>query len=441
MPVYLGTKNSRISFPVQPVRVLPQNLQTAPGTLYEDFEAAGDWTAGAASVAANTTAGEFKTGTQSIKLTTDASTTSGTMTKTVNWDLSGNWGGLSFWMYLHNATWSDYGSGNLYMITLSNNSGLTNTMRHWFATGQMAGVTKTGWHRIYIPKAYFLVQGSGTFASPIIRLQLKLYSKASTVAEASFDQLEVGETHRPAILFRFDDSTVDHYSTAYAYMKKFGIRGTVYCVPDFISTAGYISWQQTRDMDVAGWAMANHTQSHIPLVGVTEANQEAYIGNAITSLTANGLARCAKYISYPGGGTDPGYDANTVTAMTNLAMLTGHSYKENQIGVSDQTDTYLPLVLPNDRYVNGLWFISDQGFSSTTTIAAAKSFVDTTIAAGTILTPLIHNIDGSGQWTTATFQAFVDYVRTKALAGLIDVITIDDLYKLTLGSVAVPVVK
>jgi hypothetical protein len=48
--------------------------------------------------------------------------------------------------------------------------------------------------------------------------------------------------------------------------------------------------------------------------------------------------------------------------------------------------------------------------------------------------------DGT-EWAISDFQALMDYIYLKWKAGLIYPLTIDDLYKLTLGPVAVPSVK
>ena len=61
---------------------------------------------------------------------------------------------------------------------------------------------------------------------------------------------------------------------------------------------------------------------------------------------------------------------------------------------------------------------------------------------GAALSALWHDIgSGGAQWSLADFQALVDYVRVKALAGQIYPITMADYYRLSQGAAAVAKVK
>jgi peptidoglycan/xylan/chitin deacetylase (PgdA/CDA1 family) len=408
---------------------LPKNLHVVSGTLWEDFEVAADWTVANGTIAANIA--QYKTGTQSIKATTNAGGTL-TMTKTVNWDLSGSWDGLSFWIYLHNTN-SDY-SANYYMIQLANNTGVTNTMRHWCVIGTSSWAT--GWHRIYIPKSYFAVQGSGTFSNPIIRIRFTVIGATGKVAEISFDDLEVGEKKIAAVIMRFDDGYDTNYSTAFSYMKKYNIRGTVYTTTSFIGGSVYMTWNQLLAMSNADWAIANHTRLHLALVGATEAEQEEEINNAIIDLTDHGLSRCAKYFAYPGAGADPLWDANTLTAMSNLGILTAHSSSEHEFSATATTGGYLPQILPDEIWGNNLHILYVT-INNLTTLANAKLMVDLAISSGIVLSLLFHRVGYTGQMSLDNYQALIDYIYAKWKAGLIYPITIDDYYKLSQGSVRI----
>jgi peptidoglycan/xylan/chitin deacetylase (PgdA/CDA1 family) len=417
--------------------MLPINFQIAPGAVWEDFETSGDWTIVNGTIADNTT--QYKTGTKSMKLTTDSGLTA-TMTKTVNWDMSGNWGGLSFWIYLHNTNVLDYGASgsNLFLIQLANNTAVSNTMRYWIYINQLqgadyAGYSTDGWHRIYIPKAYFGVQGTGTFASAVIRLRLTVYSAASTVAEISFDDFEVGETHVPITAMRFDDGSDVHYSVAHNYMKPMNLKGTAYINTGNVGQATYLTYPQIMNMVQAGWVMGNHTRDHTSLGGLSEANQEAAINNGKNDMITAGLGAGANYFAYAGGGTP--YDANTLTAVAACGMVIG-SYVFAELSTSGGTTGYVTQIIPDLMYGN-LWWLRDQGHISTTSLATAQAMLTTAINSGIIFIPLFHRLDGTGQWTAATFKDYCDYVYGKIKAGLLYSVTIDDIYKATLGPVKV----
>jgi peptidoglycan/xylan/chitin deacetylase (PgdA/CDA1 family) len=398
--------------------VLPQNLITDPGTLWEDFETVGDWTPYASSVAANTS--EFKTGTQSVKMT---STSGGVadMYKTVAWDMSTGWQQLRYWLYLHNAVLTDY--GNLWTELWS--AKWSACYRHAFPTSARY---VSGWNYITCPKSYFKVgAGSPNWAS-MIAIDFSGNAASGKVAVSSYDNLMVGVKAIPVVLLRFDDASTTQYSVAFPYMKAAGIRGTIYPITSLIGTAGYLTAAQLLEMQAAGWIVGNHTQNHTDLTTLTEAQQETEITAGKTDLDALGLTG-GLYFNYPQGK----WNADTVTAFTNLGLRTGQHTDWTHAHL---TTTYKPVVLPNPY----LYDIGCNPITSSTTLAVAEAWVDEAIAAGTILPLLFHAIDGPGM-TTADFRALIDYIKAKKTAGLLYDITIDDYYNLTLGPVRVPRVR
>jgi hypothetical protein len=429
MPYPVAAVRGKIS-PGDQYVTLPQNLLLSPGTLWEDFENDADWTAANGSVSDD--AVNYKTGTQSVKLTANSGATA-TMTKTVAWDLSGDWNGLSFWMYMPDVI-ADYGTKWM-RIDLSNDSAFTNYMRHYYDTN-LYTFTAGQWFRVYIPKAYFAAVAAGTFANPIIRIKLYVYAAAGKTPSVSFDDLEIGEKHVPAIMLRFDDASDDHYSIVYQYMKSWNLRATDYIVTSWLDTPTFLTSVQAMEMYAAGWSMANHTRAHTPLKGIGVAAQQTAIGNCITDLTALGMARDSIYLAYPGGGAAPGYDADTFTAMNNLGVKTGQATHQ-VFGTTAGTVSFVPQILP-DNWTNDQFHVRNQSFSTVSTVTQLLTMIDKTITSGGILSPLIHRLNDAGQLTTAEFQTIADYIRVKAKAGLIYPITINDYYKLTLGPVSVP---
>jgi hypothetical protein len=79
--------------------------------------------------------------------------------------------------------------------------------------------------------------------------------------------------------------------------------------------------------------------------------------------------------------------------------------------------------------------------NTTKSLADVQTLVDAAITGQAILPLHFHQLNAGADWSTATFQALIDYVVTKAKAGLIYPITIDDYYRLTLGPVRVPKVR
>jgi hypothetical protein len=126
---------------------LPQNLLVSPATLSEDFEVLGDWTVAGGSAAANVA--QVKTGTQSIKLTTNAGAQA-TMTRVINLP-PGDWDRISFWVYVHDAS-TNYQRTDIHLSSVSN-------FAHYRLGGYHQANLQAGWNLVHIPKNQFSDQG------------------------------------------------------------------------------------------------------------------------------------------------------------------------------------------------------------------------------------------------------------------------------------------
>jgi peptidoglycan/xylan/chitin deacetylase (PgdA/CDA1 family) len=405
---------------------LPKNLLTNPGTLYEDFETLSDWTTANGTVSPNTS--EFKTGTQSIKLTTNAGTTA-TMTKELNWTL-GEFGQMRLWMWLHNPVLTDYVSIELW---LSNDAGFANTFRVWTGVNIEApnNTIRAGeWISFNFPCSYFKVlSGVPSWDNPIVRVLLKVQAAATKVVEVSFDSLTFGIRGIPALMLSFDDGTSEQYNNCFLYMKPRGIRGTLWADTGTIDHTGGIIHQQLQEMDAAGWCIGNHANSSTDLSTLSEAQQETAILSCHDTLSGWGLHRGAHYLAFPSGG----FNNDTYTAMTNLGMLIGRT---TQVNDAITSTPFRVNLIPDTN----LYRLRSSTVKTTyMSLAQAESVIDSAISSGSVLA-LHQNQVGSGvdsAWSTADFQTLIDYIAAKKQAGLLRDITIDDYYKLTLGPVSV----
>ena len=390
---------------------MPLNGQISGGTLYEDFESTAGWSVANGSIAANVS--QFKTGSQSIKMTCNASLDA-QMTKTVNWDLSGNWQHMLIWFYVHGAL-TDYQAEYFY-IKLANDAGLSNYMLGHISNANKAAV---GWNTYSLSKNDFTSGGSGTFASAIIRERPELVGNA-TGAAISYDSLYFGVTSLPGVMIWFDDGYASQYA-AFQYMKPKGIRASL----SWESDTTNITLQQLLEMDRAGWTIANHTDSSTVLTTLTEAQQETAISNCRTWLNTRGLTRGSNYLVYPGGGND----ANTITAMTNLGILTGRNAKD-AFGNGGQNQA-LPF--------SSIWQLPANSVTTAWTLATVEGYIDEAIAGGYIMPLLFHNLGGGGgQWIVSDFNALMDYIYAKYKDGLIFPYTIDDFYNNSISSRKIP---
>jgi peptidoglycan/xylan/chitin deacetylase (PgdA/CDA1 family) len=69
------------------------------------------------------------------------------------------------------------------------------------------------------------------------------------------------------ILLTFDDGYIDAYMNAFQILKEFGFTGTFFVVTKWINnnSAGYINWDQAREMVKGGMVIQNHSYSHFDM--------------------------------------------------------------------------------------------------------------------------------------------------------------------------------
>ncbi len=195
----------------------------------------------------------------------------------------------------------------------------------------------------------------------------------------------------------FDDALVNAYSNGMLYMISKGLKGTVYAVTDLIGTAGNMTSANLQNVDASGFIVANHTKDHTVLTGLTEAQQEAEMTGAITALSGWGLTKGNYHLAFPGGGSN----ADTVTAMTNVGILTGRNATDTAAGFD---------ILSVDPYKLFL----RRGVQSTDTLDAVKAYINSIVSDGRYGILLFHDVVNAGpttwQWLTSNFQALIDWI-------------------------------
>src|SRR3989304_9000836 len=392
---------------------LPKDLISVPGTQYEAFDSTTGWTQLNGTLAVNNT--EYKENGASLKITSAVGGT-GNASRVINWDMS-NHGMLSLWIYVHSPI-ADYQTGAQIYVT-DQTSFATHTFYYTLPLSWCA----LGWNFVHIPKSWWVTVGSPSWANPMIRMKIQCVAKAGLTVAASFDDLKWGYVTKPAIIIGFADGYASTYSSGYPIMRAVNMPGTLVLQTE--RAGPYITWAQIQEMNSMGWCIANHTNAATDLSTLSAALQEAQILGGINDLINNGLSKGAYYLSPPGGGRN----ADTLTAIANTNTV---------LCFSNQTPVQRPALLPP---YDILYIEQTAGWTDTLALATAKGWVDTAITDGTILNTGGHDLDAALNWTTATFQSFIDYVRIKARAGLIYPITLDDYYKLTLGPVRVRKVK
>jgi hypothetical protein len=387
--------------------LLPQNLLTSSGSLTEDFETIGDWTATEGSVADDAT--NYKTGAHSIAITT-ASGASGRAHKTVTWDISSN---QRFLVYFRN-TASAGDNPSLYFFS---DAGEANYVRYKTPWTPIAGM---GWHAVHFHSRDFLNDGSSPTMSSIIRYRCRHVAPSSVTRTANFDGFYIGMQGTAAIWIDFEDEWDEHY-TAASYMTSHGMCGNFSISTDNVGASGRCTWAQLVEMENNGHCIQNQTKSHTSLGTLSEAQQEAELTGARDAMQANGLltgwaANNWKYMTYPNGS----YDSNTPTAFDAVGMRLGWNTPGGggYYGLPFGQKYMLPFT----------------HLTAATSIETIKGYIDGAIDRGMLFMCYVEDLD-STSISYSTFTQMIDYLATKS--SQIYAVTSNDLYQLQSGSVAV----
>lgn len=389
---------------------LPQYDLSSAGTVLESFEVAADFTpGGTGTITDNTTAGEFRTGTESVKFTTDvAGIQSGT--KTINWvtgDSAPN--RLRVYFYCHNAAPTDY----VYIRVHVSNS--TNIAANYFRASKVNPDLQPGWNvwDIY-PEDW---SSGGTVAwGTMVRMRLYVAAAATKVAAVSWDRIDINPVMQPAVMMCFDDAYSSVYTQAYAYMHSKGINGTFNVISSLIDGVGNVTSTQLQEMSVGGWSIANHSSDANALTGLTQAQVTAKLVACKNALDALGLTDASAHASYP----NASFDETVRLGAIDAGIITGRRGTGYPPCIADQ---------------NLFWPSADE-LDSGLTLAAAQTLVDTAYTTGRILALYGHQLQaaaGVGIWAIADFQALIDYIQAKEMPFL----TVEDYYALQSGPVTI----
>jgi hypothetical protein len=352
-----------------------------------------------------------------------------------------------------------------------------------------------------------------------VDIQLRPQMGAPYVSKLSYDALVVKAPKKAAFIMTFDDAGSGQYNNAFPYMRALGMKATVY-IPSVVGSAGNagvgrpgnLTWAMCREMDAAGWDMAQDilpddngattvtsTQQLVDLMATQRAtilsngvsaraldhacwslnswqNDSATFlatGTVTTDGTNNIVLSAAMSRATDGTSTARNYqaayigvgysvygkgvpDGTTVTAVTDSTHFTASNPIPagcTSLKFMDEGDQYYGDVLPNALKSAGFktarttegagkGFYTRFGFGdqamrfpgqslSNVTLASFKTMVDAAIVRGNTLPVYTHNVVDGGSGLaidTALFKTCIDYVYSKAQAGLIDVMGITDLW-------------
>src|SRR6266851_732077 len=129
-------------------------------------------------------------------------------------------------------------------------------------------VTVLGYHRVDLDGGGLAVRPA-TFAAQMEALdagrdRLPVLGLAEAVGAVH------GGTVRQAVVLTFDDAWADNYTHALGPLVDHALPATLYAPSRLLSTPGYLSVDQLREMSAAGVAIGAHTRTHPDLRRCTD---------------------------------------------------------------------------------------------------------------------------------------------------------------------------
>lgn len=159
---------------------------------------------------------------------------------------------------------------------------------------------------------------------------------------------------RKNVVITFDDGYENNYQYGFAILKKFGYPATIFVISDLVGQAGYLTWEEIKEMQKFKIDVGGHTRRHAYLPDIPTEKQQDEIAGSKRILEEN-LGWTVSTMSYPSGGfneqiKDIAKQAGYVGACTTNR---GHErsnkdvYELKRIRLSDkdQADSYLWIKL------------------------------------------------------------------------------------------------
>lgn len=393
---------------------LPRGYTKSDPILQYDFSNTSGWTVDPG-ISVSTDTDKVIEGTASTKLTF---TVSGKATITFPTPILFNSNAPVF--HLRFYLYEDYGTNVSYIEANTSsdpNSNLSNQKKTWHPmyTYGRAGI-RQGWNTMtFSPRTAQGIYYGDDWSKGLAKLQIMVTPLSGKTVNITLDSLWTEGDGVPKLLITFDDGWATVYQNALPYLTQKGIRATMYTVPSFVGQPNYMTLAQLKEMQDAGWCIANHTYNHRHYIddGLTVQQGADEAESAAEWLINNGFEEGAYHLAYPYGQYDTGL-------IDKLKQLGFHTARAITAGEAPRWDIQRPYELP---LLRGL-------VQNTTLVSDLISYVDKIAAAGTTGIVCFHKIpldDTGDQWaySLSKFQQFIDHIVERK----IECLTIDEWYQ------------
>ncbi len=297
-----------------------------------------------------------------------------------------------------------------------------------------------GWHRHIVDKARLgAFTGSGTWASlKSLRVRLDKAGAETYLAEntaISIDRVAfVTRTApaRPRLFLCFDDGHVNNQAAS-QWLDTVGIRGSFFinskaAITGTMLAAVYegadaLEPADLLDMQARGHLIANHTHSHLEMLGgggeFATDDEDEYVTDVLRCrewMIANGLERGADLLAAPGG--------NASLRKTCVEKLLGGAIRQVRLVYAESGGVIQPMQDGGYGQPNG-WLDPrlPTVYSLSELEAELKAAADAAITNGATCGTLLHGTD----LASTSARAGLTYWAAQRDAGLVDIVTMDQL--------------
>ena len=253
---------------------------------------------------------------------------------------------------------------------------------------------------------------------------------AARTSYVQFSDVYFNVKQKPSFTFGFDNNSDTHYTLAFPYLKKRGVKGQLYCIPRSWGNAGVMTYAQVKEMADAGWGIGFHGNSSGSINDTTngfwghtydeiynDAAQDINILKGIKSTSSNGWQHGA----WPLGK----FDSNGRRALKDLGILT-----MRETGSTNASG--FPLAKANQYWIYGNGAFAVYPLPTSVTWQGLKQAIDDTVTRGAHLEIWGHtinsNTNANGDSIYSLLKQAVDYICGLRDSGQCLILTAEERY-------------
>ena len=280
-------------------------------------------------------------------------------------------------------------------------------------------------------KEHLITSGGTIDWTKITKIRFRI-TAASGPESLVIGALYCGKTCRPMVALTFDDSVQSTYFdmvSRAAEAHALDIPITHYTITTSLNYQDRLTTQQLRDLQAAGDLIAGHSNGgpgySYPNSGYTAQQVADDMDAHLEWLRTNGF-NGYEYFSWPGGGYQISGGVSyieTARARTKLSRSISGVCQSNNRVEKVQLGIIEPMIINSAPLSAGL--------------ALSKTYIDKAIQQGTLVTFYVHKISTGAATPTGTemtgndWAALLAYIAERRDAGLIDAVTMQDVYERT----------